>query len=156
MDNDSKYQFVLRCKQCKSKIISPNTHCRRCGISDSFFVKSEQTNQIKEICSTCSNEVKYQQLPKSCFNCGSSLSKEFWDQKNNDWIKREITFTSHKEAIWLVGDFFGDYVGDLISSNPNLEEEYLIGITRKYDVKITGGKLENYTFTDTPPQSGFK
>jgi hypothetical protein len=96
----------------------------------------------------CNGEVDYKNIPNICFQCGS-IERDFWDQIRNNWIQRKIVFGTYKQAIWLTGDFVGDYVGDLIAPLSNHSIEDLSQVARSYDVRITEGQLDNYSFTDT-------
>ncbi len=154
MAENKKYRFLLKCKRCTSSILLPHSFCKNCGISTSFFVKENENDNLKSRCSSCNSEIEYVNIPNICFRCGS-FERDFWDTVSNNWIHKKIVFPTYRQAIWLVGDFVGDYLGELIAPLAAHSIEDLQHSIRKYDVIITSGQLDNYSFTDKPPKLVF-
>ena len=150
MNSYSKYSLVLKCKHCRSKIVTPKSACKVCGIVESFFVKKTINDNYVALCSICNSQISFSHLPNMCIECGS-FEKDLWDASNNDWAKRNIIFYPHTDAIWLIGDFVGDFIGELNSIQTNQKFDNYSDYTRKYNVKITTGKLINYQFTNKQP-----
>lgn len=155
MVNSSKFKYILRCKSCNSNLISPINYCKKCKVKGPSYFVSQHPNDVPHcLCQKGHSTLATDHVPNFCYSCGS-FENEWWETDTIDWISTEIVLKNRKNAIWLVGDFKGDFVGNLIEIGLPRNAELLKNYPRKYDVKITAGLLNNYRCTDNIPELAF-
>jgi len=144
------FRLALKCKRCQWNLTAPQSLCKKCGISAATFRKREIDSEVEYVCRVCNSSIGHAIIPHHCIFCGS-LAYDWWDYDDGNWLAPNLKLKRDIKGIWVIGEFEGDFVGNLSSKGiPDdlvLKENY----QRDYDIKISQGHLINYKFTNRRP-----
>jgi len=143
--------YSLRCTSCQIEIQNRYFQCSSCQTTStgSFKIQAE-TGKTLCVCQQCYADSPATRLPTECLECVKE-DCDWWDTTSKTWAGLNLTPQTNQSinAIWITGNFDGDYVGDPTALNS--EQVDSTGNLRSYRVKITKGFLSEVASIDGPP-----
>jgi outer membrane protein OmpA-like peptidoglycan-associated protein len=147
--------FRVRCKipSCGKDLVLANLFCNKCGFVGGYVESADPDRDYSVVCQRCGGDLPEQPLPARCASCGGD-QLEWWNLSGTCWHQPNLSVRDDlRDAVWLSGDFDGEYHGSL-SSGPSLaESSHLRSLSRRYELKVRGGTLANAVRVGGPPLS---
>ena len=144
--------YTYRCCTCTKEVTARPFACLVCKTpSLGLFKRRVDGAALVAVCGHCATETN-NSLPTECASCRGEQC-DWWDEQQQTWAGLDLSFQKPipKGAVWLTGDFDGDYEGTLKSRRAGAADDPRN--LSSYAIKFTSGYLSNARVIDAPPTS---
>ena len=140
--------YLLRCKSCDNDFYFPHLLCPSCGLVDGLIESNPAGFNPRAICHKCQLTFPLPKNPEVCPHCNSP-ELHWYNPALNEWQQPQLDLANDipEDAVWISGDFDGNYLGDSTSVDSITPAEKF----RLYGLRIQGGVLKNISKVDGPP-----
>jgi hypothetical protein len=145
--------YTYRCCTCTKEVTARQFACLACKTpSFGLFKRQAAGSALATVCGHCSTQTNNSSLPTECSACGGEHC-DWWDEQQQTWAGLDLSFKEPipKGAVWLTGDFDGDYEGTPKDRQTGAADDPRN--LSSYSIKFTSGYLSNARVIDAPPTS---